>query len=514
MKKSVLLLIHIAFLTLTYGQTKDQINHLDSYYEKALKEWNIPGMAIAIVSDNEILFEKGYGYANIENKLKVDEHTLFAVASNSKAFTASAIAKLVDAGQLKWDDKVIDYIPYFKLYDAYVTAHFTIEDLLSHRSGLKTFSGDLLWYGSDLSPKEIIESAQYLEPAYEYRTTFGYSNIMYLVAGQIIEKITGQSWQSYIQKEFISPLGMDRTILTTNDIAKMTNVATPYYEEHNTNHELEWTNWDNIAPAGAIISSVHDYSNWLMLNINEGTLNKKEYFSNAQFTNMTTPHVNFKVGQSSRKNAPSKHFKAYGMGWSLEDNHGAKIISHSGGYDGMISKSCVVPERNIGIVILTNNLNWLPSAILNKTLDVILDNNLTGKDWSAEYLSYKKTSDLNDQKTQKEDIIKKGTLGDKSYDLKAYTGTYNDQMYGDIIIKIDNNQLYLDMTRTAIFKAPLSHWNKDIFTFRFDTKTSSLPMGKLWFDMDKNGELIGLHIDVPNPDFDFGEFNFIKNKEE
>ena len=183
-------------ITSIFSQTTEQINHLDSYFQKSLTEWQIPGMAIAIVNADSIVFSKGYGYSNIEKNKKVNGNTLFAVASNSKAFTATSIAKLVEAGKLKWDDKVVDYLPYFKMYNDYVTNNFTVADLLCHRSGLATFSGDLLWYGTTKKPQEIIASQQYLKPQNEFRTTFGYSNIAYLTAGELIKKVTGKSWNA------------------------------------------------------------------------------------------------------------------------------------------------------------------------------------------------------------------------------------------------------------------------------------------------------------------------------
>ena len=188
----------------------------------------------------------------------------------------------------------------------------------------------------------------------------------------------------------------------------------------------------------------------------------------------------------------------------MEDYHGAKVISHGGGYDGMISKSCFVPEKKIGIVVLTNNLNWLPSALVYKTLDVLIGNDSNGKDWSKDYLNYKTQSDKGDQQKQTDDLAKIATLGEASYELDQYVGTYTDKIYGTVKISMVEGKLHLDMVPTPIFKATLSHWNNDIFTFRFDTKTSSLPPGKLWFDLDKNGAIYQLHIDVPNPDFDFG----------
>lgn len=463
-------------------------------------------MAIAIVNSDSIVFSKGYGFSNIENQTKVDGNTLFAVASNSKAFTATAIAKLVEERKLNWDDKVITYLPYFKMYDDYVTNNFTIADLLSHHSGLVTFSGDLLWYGTTKTPKEIIEAQQFLKPRFGFRTTFGYSNITFLAAGQIIEKISGKSWSDYIQTNFLQPLKMNRTLTSTSQIPNTSNVATPYFYENNTNHKLKWVNWDNIAPAGALISSVNDFSKWLMLNLNNGTLNDKTYFSTQSFNKLTTPHTNFTV----RSNDEKVHFKSYGLGWSLQDYEGYKIVSHGGGYDGMISKSLFIPEKKIGVVILTNNLNWATGAIANKILDVLLTNNTKGKDWSSNYLHFKiKQDSVSSLESIKNEALR-GKLNKNHLGLNSYTGVYKDKIYGNVTVTLKNKILHFSMDETPIFYAILKHWNHQIFTFRFSTSLASLPEGKLWFDLNKNGEVTKLHIDVPNPDFDFTEFEFIK----
>lgn len=490
----------------SFAQTQKQLEHLDSYYEKALVEWNIPGMAIAIVNKDSVIFSKGYGFANIELKQKVDGNTLFAIASNTKAFTASALAQLVEQKQIKWTDKVVDYLPNYRLYDEYTTLNTTIEDLLCHRNGLKTFSGDLLWYATTKTPSEIIEAQKYLTPTSNFRTKYGYSNISYLAAGMIIEKVTDTSWADYISTHFLKPLEMNRTLTSTNEIKNTTNAATPYFYENGTNHELQWTNWDNIAPAGAIISSVNDHSKWLMLNLNKGRFGGKEYFSSASFNNLATPRINFEV----KANNENVNFKAYALGWSVQDYQGFKIIGHGGGYDGMISKSTFVPDKGIGIVVLTNSLNWLPGAIVNKTLDVLLVDSFEGKDWSAIYLDKKNTAQEKDKASSLENEALRGKLGANPIALNKYVGVYKDKMYGTTTISLINGKLHLSMDNTPIFKAILNHWNHSIFTFRFNTKYISLPEGKLWFDLDKNGEIESLHIDIPNPDFFFTEFEFIK----
>ena len=282
MKKLMLLIVVTLYFTTVISQTSNQLQQLDSYYSKSFQEWNIPGMAIAIVNKDSIVFSKGYGYADLESQSKVDSNTLFAIASNTKAFTASALAQLVEQGKLDWNDKVIDHLPYYRLYDDYTTQNMTIEDLLSHRNGLKTFSGDLLWFATTKEPEEIIAAQQHLKPVSPFRTEFGYSNISYLAAGEIIEKVTDTSWADYVTTHFLKPLKMERTLTSVSQLKNSENVATPYFYENGQNHKIKWSNWDNIAPAGALIASVNDHAKWLILNLNKGTLNDTGIFKKLQ----------------------------------------------------------------------------------------------------------------------------------------------------------------------------------------------------------------------------------------
>ncbi len=504
MKKHLLLLVIFAISLPLLSQTTKQLAHLDAYYQKTLDQWHIPGMAIAIIKEDKIIFSKGYGFANIKKKIKVDGNTLFAIASNSKAFTATALAQLVDQGKIKWNDKVIDYLPYFKLYDDYTTNNTTIEDLLCHRNGLKTFSGDLLWYGTSLTQKEIISAQQYLKPTTPFRTRFGYSNIQYIAAGKILEKVTDTTWVNYITTHFLKPLKMDRTLTSTSQVNNASNIATPYYYDTDKNVTLKWVNWDNMAPAGALISSVNDYAKWLMLNLNHGTFEGVEYISKKSFRNMTTPHINHQV----RDNEQKIHFKSYGLGWALQDYQGFKIIGHGGGYDGMISKSTFVPEKKLGIIIVTNSLNWVPTALVNKSLDVLLANELEGKDWSTDFLAIKTKQETSKKEKEAKNEKLRHQIQKKHLNLENYIGIYKDRMYGTVTVTKKDEKLHFSMDKTSIFNASLQHWNSNIFTFRFNKNLSSLPQGKLWFDTNKNGKITTLHIDVPNYDFFFDEFTF------
>ncbi len=491
------------FIFFSGNSQTTRLDSLNAYFQRSLEMWQVPGMAIAIVKDDSLIFAKGYGVKNIkDNDDVVDANTLFPIASNTKAFTAAAIARLVDDGKLKWETKVVDILPYFTLYDPYVTAHFTILDLLSHRSGLKTFSGDLLWYGSDYSREDIVRKLPYLKQYYEFRTHFGYSNIMYIAAGEIIGKISGKTWDQYIHDEFIVPLGMNSTLTSISQLKEESNVVSPHNKVNDDVFPIEFMNWDNISGAGALISNVTDMSYWLRMQLNEGNYQEHQYFSPRQNLVMKTPQINHKVYKGFQQYWPSTHFKSYGLGWGLSDYHGRKVIGHSGGYDGIISYTCLVPEENLGFVILTNSNSSLYNVVKNRILDAFLAKDTT--DWNQLFLPYQQKSD------KRAPIIVDKKAPEQSLKTVKYSGIYYDEAYGNIMITNKFGKLELKMLHTSIFSAKLQNFNTDTMLIEFK-EVPSLPQGKVMFYIG-NEDVDSLIIDVPNPDFDFTEFTFKKIK--
>ncbi len=261
--KSVFTLLFIIFSTVIFAQKVD-LEKLDAYFEKAAKEWGIPGMSVGIVKDGEIVFSKGYGVLEVGKPAKPDGNTLYAIASNSKAFTTALIAMLVQEGKLNWDDKVQKYLPWFELYDPFVSRETTIKDLLCHRVGLGTFSGDFIWYKSDFTSEEIIKRLKYLEPAFGFRDGFGYSNVMYITAGEIIKQITGKTWGENVQERILNPVKMDRTIYSLKKLGEKGNFATPHAYEDEKNIPIRFENWEEVGALGGIISSVNDMGKWMI----------------------------------------------------------------------------------------------------------------------------------------------------------------------------------------------------------------------------------------------------------
>lgn len=510
MRVRIISFILLCLVATSFAQQSEKINNLDAYLEKAIKDWDVPGMGIAVVNRDGVIFSKGYGIKDIKTKEPVDANTIFAVASNSKAFTASAMALLVDQGKLSWDDKVVDHLSWFRMYDPYVTANITIRDLLSHRSGLGTFSGDLVWYGTDYTAEQVVKRAQYLKPVYGFRTNFGYSNIMYLTAGLIIEKVSGQKWGDFIKDNFFVPLGMSSSLTSIKEFNERTNLAQPHTTYKNKTVRIDYLNWDNIAPAGSILSSANDMAKWIQFQLNNGNWKGNQIVSEKSFNEMWYPQIMNTVSKFSKEQWPSTHFKGYGMGWSVMDYYGKKVMSHSGGYDGMISYTAFCPEANIGLVVVTNKNSSLYLPVMYRILDTFMAGEEPEiKDWSAIFLDREKKIKDYDEKEKQDRIGKRVLNTNPSADLTQYTGTYKSTLYGDATVSLKDGNLYLQFIPTKMFHGKLTHWHYDTFTVEF-TEVPSLPEGTVNFVFDADGEVEQMRVDIPNPDFDFTELEFRK----
>jgi len=506
---SKLLAILIIFLSTSIFAQNDKgidFKELDNYLDKALKEWKIPGMAVAVVQGDSIAFAKGYGIREFGKNGKVDSKTLFSVASNTKSFTSAALSQLVDEGKLDWDDKVIDYLPWFRMYNNYVTGEMTVRDLLCHRSGLKTFSGDLLWYETNYSQDEVIKRARFLKPEYGFRAHFGYSNIMFSAAGRIIPEITNQTWQEYIKTHFFKPLGMNASLLSVKNLKDKKNVAMPHHVAEGKNPlPIKYMQWDNVAPAAAVISNVEDMSKWLILQMNDGIYHGDTILSAAQVYEMHATQTPDNMNPGWARYFPGKHFSTYGLGWSLFDYKGVKVVNHSGGADGMISQTMFVPEKKIGIVILTNSVNYLPTALMYYVLDDYFGK--PEKDWSGFFLRVKNYMD-NLEKQDREKAEKEHVKNTKpALALKDYCGTYGGDLYGNAEVKLENGHLVLDFLPSDVLIGDLSHWQYETFKIKL-RNSPTLPEGTVNFIIGTDGKVEELQVNIPNPDFFFEELEF------
>lgn len=506
----------IAFLVLPIAApAKVNLSQLDRYFEAARKEWKIPGMAVAIIKDGKVVLAKGYGVKEFSKKDEVDEKTLFAIASNTKAFTAATLAILVDEGKINWDDKVRDYLPYFKLYDPYVTEEMTIRDLLCHRSGLKTFSGDLLWYETSYSTVEVIKRARYLKPGYSFRSGFGYSNIMFMTAGEVVPAVTGKPWKDFIKERIFKPLGMETTNIGTTDLKKYDNVSAAHYVyPDGKTVTVSYTPSDSMGGAGSINSNVIEMAQWIKMLLNNGVLDNQRILSEDSIWEMWSSHTVNRVTQSAKKIFPKTHFRSYGLGWGLSDYHGYKIVGHGGGLDGMISRVALVPEIKLGLVILTNSINGLPTALGYKIIDAYLG--VKDKDWSSFYLErYRESVKKGMQRGT--DITKKRESDTRTeIKLEDYTGIYGGPMYGDARVTVQQGKLVLELLPAPIFISDLTHLHYDTFLLKLRNTLSfvSHGTGTVQFIRDKQGNVVEMKLDIPNRDFWFDELELKKKKTE
>jgi CubicO group peptidase (beta-lactamase class C family) len=503
MKKLTTLLFALIFLpAMLTSQAKPDVDlaELDSYFRKMVDDWDIPSASIGIVKDGELVFTGNYGVREVGRAAAPDANTLYAIASNSKAFTSALIGMLVQEGKLDWNDPVRKYLPYFQLYDSWVSEHTTIRDLLSHRVGLGTFSGDNIWYKSELPAREFIKRYQHVPQAYPFRAGYGYSNLMFIAAGEIIEVVTGMSWAENVQERILDPLGMDRTIATVKELDSKGNYATPHARNDEGNYPIPWTSWDNVAATGGLISSVADLAKWMVFNLNNG-VHQGDTLLSKQTRNMVwTPHNNHMVDHTS-PNDFNRHFSGYGLGWGLSDYHGRLRVGHTGGYDGMITAVTLIPDENLGVVVLTNGVKSPIMAATYYALDRFLGVEPV-KDWSADYL--KRTNERMANDTRIAERKAKQVMNTKPSIPRAdLTGAYESDIYGRINILEKDGELKLEFSHSPLLSATLTHWHYDVWEIHWDHPQAWFSFGTIQFNTDNNLEVTGFGFDVPNDDFFF-----------
>jgi CubicO group peptidase (beta-lactamase class C family) len=446
---------------LVHGQ-QAPLSGFDDYVTKAMRDWEVPGVAIAVIKDDKVVLAKGYGVRKLGDPTPVDERTLFAIGSSSKAFTAAALAMLVDEGKVKWDDPAIKHLPGFEMFDPYVTRELKVRDLLTHRSGLER--GDFLWYGSEYDRDEILRRTRYLKPSWSLRSNFGYQNLMYLAAGQVTSKVTGKSWDDFIHQRIFTPLGMSSSNTSIRDFKVEGNVATPHASVNDKIQPIEWRNIDNIAPAGSINSNVVDMAQWVRLQLGQGTFEGKKLISPGAVKEMHTPQTVMRLEGAYTRFYPEAHFLTYGLGWFMHDYRGKKVVEHGGAIDGMRAQVAMIPEEKLGVVILTNmNGSLLPLPLMFKVFDAYLGD--PQRDWSAEHLKAVKplqeAGKAAEKKAESERVM--GTKPSLAPD--GYVGTYRNDLYGDV--KISNEGGKLNVMFGPAFKSELEHWHFDTFRANF-----------------------------------------------
>jgi CubicO group peptidase (beta-lactamase class C family) len=451
---------------------------LDAYAARALKEFEVPGLAIAIVKDGKVALTKGYGVRKLGEPAPVDEQTLFGIASNTKAFTAAALAILVEEGKISWDDPVTKHLPGFQMYDPYVTREMTVRDLLTHRSGLGLGAGDLMFFPpSTFTREEIVARLRFIKPATSFRSKYAYDNLLYLVAGQVVAAVSGKSWDDFIKERIFAPLGMTASNTSVKDLRPGGNFVSPHQKVEGRLQPVPYMNLDNTAPAGAINSNVAEMAKWMITQLNEGAIHPgqngggqsgdRRLFSARQSREMWSAQTPIAVGNPPPPlSALKSNFSAYGLGWGLNDYRGRKIVSHSGGLAGMVSRVRLVPDLKLGIVVLTNQeAGGAMEAITFHIIDHYLDAPTT--DWIGAFRAVAEQQLAQAREVEKRQTAARNPESKPSLPLEKYAGRYNDAWYGEATIALEAGKLVLRFGHTPGLVGDLEHWQYDTFVARW-----------------------------------------------
>jgi CubicO group peptidase (beta-lactamase class C family) len=490
----------------TTGQQEPAFIHdsLDRYIQKGLSDWNLPGLAVVIVKDGKVVWMKGYGVRDIETKKPVDENTLFMIASNTKLFTGSSLALLETQRKISLNDPITKYFPSYRLYDTTSTQLVSIRDMLSHHIGTKTFEGDFTFWNTALSREEIMWRMRYLKPPFHFRQEFGYCNSCFLTAGQVVQVATGDSWEHFVQTNFLDPLGMDQTRILSTEVGEQPNVATPYttsYSDHL--NRVPYDNWNNLAPAASIVSNVHDLSHWLFMQLDSGRYQGKEIIS--WETVQKTRIANTWISSAKSRRYPT-HFEGYGLGLFMADYAGRQIYWHTGGAGGMVSNVCFVPEEKLGIAILTNNDNQeFYEDLRHQVLDAYLGVPYTNR--SQQDLPYFLKQSAEDMKeingwTAR---VKNNKTG---LSLSAYAGVYTNTLYGKIHISQEGNHLLIRYETKPDLSATLDYMDNGEWLLKYNNILYGI--FKVKFDLSENR--VKLLTTPQNPFVEYDPYVFLKDE--
>jgi len=477
---------------------------LDAYVASAMKTFEVPGLALAIVQDGKILVAKGYGVRKLGDPAAVDEHTMFGIGSNTKAFTTAALATLVDAGKLSWDDPVYQRLPGFVMYDPYVSHEMTIRDLLTHRSGMGLGEGDLLfWPQSTYTREEIIHKLRFMKPASSFRSHYAYDNLLYMAAGQIIPAVTGTSWDDYIRQNILLPLGMMNSTTTTTAFKPGDDYAFPHSRVDGKLQVIALEALDNAGPAGSINSCAADMAKWVQLQLNRGKFVGREgrLFSEGRSREMWTPQTILPIGNYAPPLAGLKpNFADYALGWALRDYHGRKLVGHTGGVGGFVSRVMLVPEENLGVVVLTNaEEDGAFDSILYHILDYYFS--LSPTDWVAAFKSVKDTDEKDAAEAMKKAAGVRNANSKPSLPLEKYAGMYNDAWYGPITIRMENGGLTISFDHTPGMIGDLQPWQYD--TFKAHWRQRTIEDAFVTFALKPDGSIDSARMAAVSPLADF-----------
>ncbi len=471
---------------------KPGLDGFDDWVAQAMKDWKVPGLAIAVAQDGKVILSKGYGLRDVKNNLPVTPKTLFAIGSITKSFTVSALGMLADDGKFDWDKPVREYMPAFRMYDEVATDHMTPRDLVTHRSGLPRH--DALWYNTTLTREEMVARLRYLEPSKDFRGTYQYNNLMFLTAGVLAQHLSGMKWEDLVRQRIFVPLGMNDSNFSVTDSQKAADFAKPYENAKGNIVEVPFRGIDEIAPAGAINSCVDDMSRYLLFHLAHGKFGDKQLLSEGNEIQMQTPQM---VIQGQPR-YPELGFTAYGMAFGVSTYRGHRLVSHSGAIDGFTAQFGFLPQANIGVIVLTNlgaDKNRLSMDAMYNVFDRLLA--LDQVDWV-----HRDLDDLKKIEDAEAEAKKKGYTGQKtgthpSHDLADYVGEYDNAGYGRLQIAAGKQAGTLAMTYNRL-STPLRHFHYDVFEAPEDP-LNPFEKSKVRFTTDLRGDIDGILVPLePN----------------
>jgi CubicO group peptidase (beta-lactamase class C family) len=463
---------------------------VDTYVERTMRDWGIPGVALAVVKDDSLVWSRGFGVRRLGDTTRVDAETIFAIGSITKSFTAAALGLLVDEGKLGWDDRVEERLPGFELADPYVTREVTVKDLLSHRTGLP--GNNLLFWGSSFTRGEVIRRVRFLPLRSSLRSRFEYQNIMFIAAGEVIPAVTGTSWDAFLRERIFGPLGMSRSATSVKELPRFPNVASPHAPRGGSMQPIAWLDFDNAGPAGSITSSAPDLAQYARLMLGKGVYRGQRILSGRAVAALHTPHMVIPRESIFDWLFPDAHHLLYGLGWILHDYHGVKMVEHGGQTDGMHAQLALVPELGLGVVVLSNSeLLGYPAAIGYRIVDAYL--NRSPRDWSAELRVRLRPVNESDSP---QPVRISGTM--PTLPPERLVGRYRHPMYGEAEVTGRNGVLTLSLLGRTV---PLERWHYDTYRPGWEPGliASALPLAT--FERNGRGDVRALRFD-PTGEFE------------
>jgi CubicO group peptidase (beta-lactamase class C family) len=477
---------------------------LDAEAARIMKAFEVPGIALAIVKDGQVVVAKGYGIRKIGEPAPVDAQTLFGIASNTKVFTATALGLLVEEGKLSWDAPVINYLPWFAMYDPYVTREITVRDLLVHRSGLGLGAGDLLfWPPTTYDRKEIVRRLRYIKPATSFRYTYAYDNLLYSVAGEVIEAVSGKVWEDFVKERILAKVGMTWSNVRHSASTEGGNVAATHGKVDGVLKLVKPSTNDNTNPAGGINSCAEDMAKWMLVLLGRGQLaNGTRLFSERTYRQLTGFVTPMPFGDPPPELAPLKaNFNGYALGLRLRDYRGLKVVTHTGVLAGYVSQVYLIPERNLGIAVLTNQeVEQSFAALTMFAADYYLEAPKT--DWTAAYLKVQAKIEAATADTVKKAAAARDANSKPSLALEKYAMTYRDAWYGDIDIALEGGKLVIRFTKSPQLVGDLEHWQYDTFLVRWRERELRAD-AFVTFDLSPDGTIEQAKMVPASPDVDF-----------